>query len=78
MSWDSGQARQYTFGLEIIVDSRVVLRRMPRTLKVSPMEPSPVTMVLCQRVTCRILLSKMCVYVVLCGSVTCKCTYPPP
>lgn len=40
MSWDSGQARQYTFGLEIIVDSRVWFpRRMPRTLKVSPMEP---------------------------------------
>lgn len=49
MSWDSGQAQQDTFGLEIIVDSRAVLRRMPRTLKVSPMEPSPVTLVLCHR-----------------------------
>ena len=79
MSLDSGQARQYAFGVESFVDSRVVLRRMPRTLKVSPMEMSPVTMVLChsQRVTCRILLKKMCVYVALCGSVTCKCIYPP-
>ena len=53
---------------------------MPRTLKVSPKEMSPVTMVLChsQRVTYRILLKKMCVYVALCGSVTCKCIYPPP